>query len=98
MCVVLQFTLDVGVVDAPAGVPQEGGHTGFLQLLSAVLALFSRRIQTSLSLVDREVDFCVPDGKIVFHLLGMIFFFFFFFCEEKFLPNGKGLLLFKTRG
>ena len=38
------------------------GHTGFLHLPSAVLALvfIARRIQPSLSLVDREVESCVP--------------------------------------
>ena len=49
-------------LDVPAGATQEEGHTGFLiHLLSAVLALISlaRRIQPSLSLVDREVEFCV---------------------------------------
>ena len=50
-------------LDAPAGVTQEEGHTGFfIHLLSAVRALsfFARRIQPFLSLVDREVDFfCV---------------------------------------
>ena len=48
-------------VDVPAGVTQEEGHTGFLLLPSAVLALIflARRIQTFLSLVDREVEFCV---------------------------------------
>ena len=49
-------------MDVPAGVTQEEGHTGFLiHLLSAVLALifFARRVQTFLSLVDREVEFCV---------------------------------------
>ena len=38
------------------------GHTGFsIHLLSAVLALIflARRIQPFLSLVDREVEFCV---------------------------------------
>ena len=37
------------------------GHTGFLHLPSAVLALtfLARRIQPFLSLVDREVEFCV---------------------------------------
>ena len=61
MCVIIPFILDVRFVDVPAGVTQEEGHTGFLHLLSAVLALyFSReRIQPSLSLVDREVEFCV---------------------------------------
>ena len=50
-------------LDVPAGVTQEEGHTGFLiHLLSAVraLILLARRIQPFLSLVDREVEFCVP--------------------------------------
>ena len=49
-------------LDVPAGVTQEEGHTGFLSpLLSAVRALIflARRIQPFLSLVDREVEFCV---------------------------------------
>ena len=50
-------------LDVPAGVTQEEGHTGFLiHLLSAVRALIflARRIQQPfLSLVDREVEFCV---------------------------------------
>ena len=48
-------------LDVPAGVTQEEGHTGFLFHLSAVRALIfvARRIQPFLSLVDREVEFCV---------------------------------------
>ena len=49
-------------LDVPAGVTQEEGHTGFLiHLLSAVRALIflGRRIQPFVSLVDREVEFCV---------------------------------------
>ena len=49
-------------LDVPARVTQEEGHTGFLiHLLSAVRALIflARRIQPFLSLVDREVEFCV---------------------------------------
>ena len=49
-------------LDVPAGVTQEEGHTGFLiHLLSAGRALIflARRIQPFLSLVDREVEFCV---------------------------------------
>ena len=43
MCGVIPFTLDVRLVDAPAGVTQEEGQTGFLHLPSAVLVLnFSR--------------------------------------------------------
>ena len=49
------------VLDVPAGVTQEEGHTGFLiHPLSAVRALIlARRMQPFLSLVDREVEFCV---------------------------------------
>ena len=49
-------------LDVPAGVTQKEGHTGFLiHLLSAVRAFIflARRIQPFLSLVDREVEFCV---------------------------------------
>ena len=49
-------------IDVPAGVTQEEGNTGFsIHLLSAVLAFIflARRIQPFLSLVDREVEFCV---------------------------------------
>ena len=57
-CVFFPFILDVRLVDIPAGVTQEEGHTGFLiHLPSAVLAFIylARRIQPFLSLVDREV-------------------------------------------
>ena len=49
-------------LDVPTGVTQEEGHTGFfIRLLSAVRALIflARRIQPFLSLVGREVEFCV---------------------------------------
>ena len=59
VCVAIPFILDVRLMDVPAEVTQEEGHTGFLHLPSAVLALFflARRISAFLSLVDREVDF-----------------------------------------
>ena len=63
MCASIPFILDVRFVDVPAGVTQEEGHTGFpIHLPSAVRALIflARRIQPFLSLVGREVDFCVP--------------------------------------
>ena len=66
----------------PAGVTQEEGHTGFLiHLLSAVrtLIFLARRIQPFLSLVDREVEFCVLTILIVLHPLGIFFFIFYFF-------------------
>ena len=64
VCVFFPFILDIKFcsLDVPAGVTQEEGHTGFLiHLLSAVRALnfLARRIQPFLSLVDREVEFCV---------------------------------------
>ena len=61
VCVIIPFVLDVGFVDVPAGVAQEEGHTGFLYLPSAEFALnfLARRIQPFLSLVDRDVEFCV---------------------------------------
>ena len=62
-------------MDVPAGVTQEEGNTGIsIHLLSAVLSLIflARRIQPFLSLVDREVEFCV----IVLHPLGIFIFIF----------------------
>ena len=62
VCVSIPFMLDVRLVDVPAGVTQEEGHTAFfIHLPSAVRALIflARRIQSSLSLVDREVEFRV---------------------------------------
>ena len=59
VCVVIPLILDVKFVDVPAGVRQEEGPTGFLHLPSAVFTLILIRIQSSLSLVDREVEFCV---------------------------------------
>ena len=47
-------------MDVPAGVTQEKGHTGFfIHLPSAVRAFLARRVQSFLSLVDREVECCV---------------------------------------
>ena len=59
--VVIPFILDDRLVDVPAGVTQKKGHTRFLHLPSATFALIfsARRIQPFLSLVDREVEFCL---------------------------------------
>ena len=61
LCVVIPFILDVRLMDVLVGATQEEGHTGFLHLPSAVLALIflARKIPPFLSLVDREVEFCV---------------------------------------
>ena len=73
-------------MDVPAGVTQEEGNTGFsIHLLSAVRALIflARRIQPFLSLVDREVEFCVLTTLIVLHPLGIFIFIFLFFSEKN---------------
>ena len=49
-------------LDVPAGVTQEEGHTEFLiHLLSTVrgFVFLARRMQSFLSLIDREVVVCV---------------------------------------
>ena len=56
-------------LDVPAGVAQEESHTRFLIHLPSVVHAFiflARRIQPFLSLVDREVEFCVLNDLIVF--------------------------------
>ena len=73
-------------MDVPAGVTQEEGNTGFSIHLSAVLALIflARRIQPFLSLVDREVEFCVLTiESFSTHPLGILFLFFCFFSEKN---------------
>ena len=75
VCIVIPFILGVDLVDVLAGVTQEEGRTGFLHVSSVVLALIfiARRIQSSLSLVDRNVDFFLCAHEIiVLHLLGMM--------------------------
>ena len=87
-------------IDVPAGVTQEEGHTGFLiHLLSAVHALIylARRIQLLLSLVDREVEFCVLTILIVLHPLG-IFILFFSFSVRKIPFAGIELTSQRVRG
>ena len=68
-------------MDVPAGVTQEEGHTGFfIHLLSAVRALIflARRIQPLLSLVEREVEFCVLTIKSFSTRWACLFLFFVF--------------------
>ena len=72
-------------LDVPAGVTQEEGHTGFLiHLLSAVRALIflARRIQPFLSLVDREVEFCVLTIKSFSTRWALLFLFFSFLVRK----------------
>ena len=72
-------------LDIPAGVRQEEGHIGFLiHLPSAVRALIflARRIQPFLSLVGREVEFCVLTISS-FSTCWAFFFFFLPLFSEK---------------
>ena len=74
------------LLDVPAGVTQEEGHTEFLiLLLSAVRALIflARRIQPFLSLVDRDGECCL---LTILHLLGICFFVFCFLSLVRNLP------------
>ena len=60
VCVLFPFILDINGRTSRGHTG--GGHTGiFIHLLSAVRAFIflARRIQPFLSLVDREVEFCV---------------------------------------
>ena len=72
-------------MDAPAGVTQEEGRAGFLHPPSAVFAIIiiARRIQPSLSLVGRDVDFLSTHELIVLHLLGISIFIFVFYFVGK---------------
>ena len=67
-------------MDVPAGETQVEGHTGILHLPSALLALIfiARRIQPFLSLVDREVEFCVRFNHSQL-LVGHFYFILLFF-------------------
>ena len=67
LCVVITFILDVRLVDVPAWATQEEGHTRFLHLPSAMLALtfLARTIQPFLSLVDRASRFWCTKELIV---------------------------------
>ena len=80
----IPFILDVRLLDVPAGVTQEEGHTGFLHLPSVVLALIflARRIPSFLSLVDREVElfFCVCSPLL---LVGHFYYLLFLFFSEE---------------
>ena len=81
MSVVIPLILEF--VDVlPAGVTQEEGHRGFLHLPSAMLALIflARRIQPFLSLVDREVEFCLYQRFNRSPLVGHYRFYFFIIC------------------
>ena len=72
-------------LDVPAGVTQEEGHTGFLiHLLSAVRAsiFLARRIQQFLSLVDREVEFCVLTISSFSTRWAFLFLFFSFLVRK----------------
>ena len=87
-------------MDVPAGVTQEEGHTGFLiHLLFAVRALIflAKRIQPFLSLVDREVEFCVLTIES-FSTRWAFLFSFFSFSVRKIPFAGVELTSQRVRG
>ena len=87
-------------LDVPAGVTQEEGHTGFIiHLLSAVRALIflARRIEPFLSLVDREVEFCVLTN-LSFSTRWAFLFLFFSFLARKVPLAGIELTSQRVRG
>ena len=92
VCVVIPFILDVRLVDASAGVTLEEGRTRLLHLPSAVLAstFIARRIHSSLSLIDREIEFCVSYPRMNRSpLKGQEFLYLFNFCGEKSQSNSR---------
>ena len=79
-------------MDLPAGITQEEGHTElFIHLPYAVLAsmFLAGRVQSFLSLVDREVEFLCANESTVLHLLGVyntgiyMYILYIYICEEK---------------
>ena len=84
VCLFIPFILDVRLVDAPAGVTQEEGHTGFLHLPSAVLALIfvARMIQSFLSLVGLNPIFLYPRINRSPLLVGHVYLLHFFVREN----------------
>ena len=88
-------------MDVPAGVTQEKGNTGFsIHLFSAVLALIflARRIQPFLSLVDREVEFCVLTIYSFSTRCWAFLFLFFSFLVRKIPFAGIELTSQRVRG
>ena len=85
MCVFFPLILKFKFVDCTSQGHTGGGHTGFLiHLPSAVRAFIflARRIQLLLSLVGREVQFCVLT-ILSFSTCWAFFYFIFIFSEEK---------------
>ena len=74
---VISFVLDIGFVDVPAEVTQEEGHTGFLHLPCAVLALIFSREK------DSPAEFWALTILVVFHLLGSFLFLFLFLVRKN---------------
>ena len=86
LCVFFPFTLDVKFVGRTSR-----GHTGGRShrishppsFCGGCLNFSPRRIRPFLSLVDREVEFCILNDSIVLVLLGIYFFIFLFFSEKN---------------
>ena len=92
VCVFFPSILGIKCIERiSAGATQEEGHTGFLiHLLSAVRAFIflARRIQPFLSLVDRDVEFCVLTFSS-FSTRWAFLFSFLFFSEKNPVCRGR---------
>ena len=83
VCVIFPFILDIKFVGRTSR-----GHTGFFIYLPSAERAFiflARTIQPFLSLVDREVEFCVLtiQSFSTHYLLGIFILFFVFFSEKN---------------
>ena len=72
-------------LEVPAGVTQEFSSTFLLPVLALIFLV--RRIQSFLSLVDREVEFLRTNDLIVLHLLGIYFILFIYLVGKKKNPR-----------
>ena len=102
VCVVIPFILDVRLVDVPAEVAQEEGHTGFLHLPSAVLALiFSReghsRFFTSSTVKSSFVYKRINRSSLVGHFFFNIYRYIFFVRKFPVCVTAKRLELTSQR-
>ena len=97
MWCVTPFILDVRFVDVPAGVTQEEGHTGFLLLPSAVLALLclARRIQPFLYVAfpSSTVKSTIGTNELI--VLHYLLAFFFFAWKKN--PTSRDDTEFRTK-
>ena len=80
-CFVISFILDVRLVEAPAGVIQEEGHTGFLHLPYVVLAFILSQKDSAIPFPRRP--FCTSIQIIVLYNRHL----FYYYCMISTVPQ-----------